>query len=288
MKQQKIILIVLLLLWALAFFLFYPFRGVSEAEITPVLEDNIIVSQELIKSPVLPVEIKYNLPKSSNIVIIEEEIIEEDQPEEVKEEELEPISPVTTNIELIVPFTSQAPLANWSDSRQQDGCEEASAIMAIYWARGWELTPQEAEDKILAISDWEQETYGVFHDTSASDTVEWIFKEYFNYEKVKIVNNITIQDIIKELEKGNLVIVPVNGQAIKNRFFQIPGPERHMVVITGYNYQTKEFTTNDPGTKNGHGYVYNENVLFNAIRDYETGDHEPIIGIQKTMIVVTK
>ena len=52
-----------------------------------------------------------------------------------------------------VPFTSQAPTGQWSDERQQDGCEEASALMAMYWVQGKSLSSQEALTKILAISD---------------------------------------------------------------------------------------------------------------------------------------
>jgi hypothetical protein len=191
-------------------------------------------------------------------------------------------------IKLSVPFTSQAPLGEWSDSRQENGCEEASALMAVYWATGKTITPQIALDTILAISDWEQEKYGSFEDTSARDTVKRIFKGYFDYQDVEVVNDIAISDIIAELEKGNLVVVPANGQALKNKFFHVPGPEHHMLVIIGYDYQAKEFITNDPGTRNGKGYRYAQNVLFNAIRDYTTGYHEPIIGEAKNMIVVRK
>lgn len=33
-----------------------------------------------------------------------------------------------------VPFAAQAPFGEWSDKRQQDGCEEVSALMAVKWA----------------------------------------------------------------------------------------------------------------------------------------------------------
>jgi len=196
-----------------------------------------------------------------------------------------------SNIQLIkldVPFIAQAPFGEWSDLRQQNACEEAAAIIAVYWAKGQNLSLQEAKNKILAISDWEQKNYGIYQDTSARDTVDRIFKEYLGYQKVKVVNNITTQNIIDELVKGNLVIVPANGQALKNKFFRFPGPLEHMLVIIGYDYRSKEFITNDPGTRHGKDYRYNQEVLFNAIRDYPTGYHRPIVGVQKTMIVVQK
>jgi len=191
-------------------------------------------------------------------------------------------------IKMTVPFTSQAPYGEWSDLRQQNACEEVAAIMAMRWVNGENLTLQEAKDEIIAISDWEQEKYGFYQDTSARDTVDRIFVEYLAYQKVKLVNDITLEDIISELEKGNLVITPMNGQKLGNPFFTSPGPLEHMLIIIGYDYQTKEFIVNESGTKHGKDYRYAQTVLFNAIRDYPTGFHEPIIGNQKNMIVVWK
>lgn len=191
-------------------------------------------------------------------------------------------------IKLEVPFASQAPFGEWSDLRQQNACEEVAAIMAMRWIKNQTLTPQEAKDEIITISDWEQEKYGFYQDTSAQDTVKRIFKEYFDYQKVKISNNISVQNIIDELQKGNLVIAPMNGQKLGNPFFSPPGPLEHMVVIIGYDYKTKEFITNDSGTKRGQNYRYKQDVLFNAIRDYPTGYREPIIGIKKNIIIVEK
>jgi len=80
----------------------------------------------------------------------------------------------------------------------------------------------------------------------------------------------------------------MNGQKLKNPFFTPPGPLEHMIVIIGYDYQTNEFITNDSGTKHGQNYRYKENILFEALRDYPTGNHKPIIDIQKNIIIVQK
>ncbi len=204
--------------------------------------------------------------------------------------EIHPTStkPTSTIIKLVVPFTSQAPFGEWSDLRQENACEEAAAIMAMRWASETSLSPAEAKSEIIAISDWEEEKYGTYQDTSARDTVSRIFQTYFAYDKVKVVNDIVLADILTELEKGNLVIVPANGQELNNPFFTPPGPEEHMLVIIGYNYKTKRFILNESGTKHGKDYEYDEAVLFKAIRDYPTGNKEPIIGHRKDMIVVWK
>ena len=200
-------------------------------------------------------------------------------------------SPVSgkTTIQFNVPFAPQAPFGEWSDDRQQDGCEEASAMMAIHWVKGdTSITLEEAKREILAIADWEQEKYGNYHDTSAKDTAGRIFKEYYNYDNVRVERDITADDIIKELERGNLVVVPADGIALNNSHFTPPGPERHMLVVVGYDYSTSEFITNDPGTRFGKSYRYKKSVLFDAIRDYPTGYHVPITKVDKNMIVVEK
>lgn len=197
---------------------------------------------------------------------------------------VEPVSIVVQN----VPFAAQAPFGDWSDPRQQDGCEEASAIMAMRWVKGQSLTLQQMLDEIKAISAFEEQTYGSYHDTSADDTVARIFGAYFNYQNAEARHDITVEDIKVELSKGNLVIIPADGQKLGNPYFTAPGPERHMLLIKGYDPKTRQFITNDPGTRQGKDFRYSESVLFSAIRDYTTGYHEPIIGNEKAMIVVSK
>ena len=203
----------------------------------------------------------------------------------------EKVTPIinTSNILIAnVPFTAQAPYGNWADQRQENGCEEASSLMTVKWAKGETLTKDEALKQILGASDYIQKKYGESRDVSAKNTVDWILKDYFAYDKVSLVKGITTDDIISELEKGNLVITPMDGVLLNNPNFKAPGPPRHMIVIRGYNTTTKEFTTNDPGTRNGELYRYSASVLYGAIRDYPTGYHETISQIEKNMIVVSK
>ncbi|NTW22172.1 hypothetical protein HGA34_01345 [Candidatus Falkowbacteria bacterium] len=192
----------------------------------------------------------------------------------------------TTNIK--VPFTSQAPFGGWSDQRQQDGCEESSSLMAVRWATGKALTKDEALKEILGSSDYTLKKYGEYRDISAADTVSWILNDYFKYTKVGLKKNITVDDIVAELDRGNVVLTPMDGQMLHNPNFTSPGPPRHMLVIRGYDPERKVFITNDPGTRNGEGYEYSAKVLFESIRDYPTGYHEPISKIEKNMIVVWK
>lgn len=202
-----------------------------------------------------------------------------------------PASKASSSIIMIqVPFTSQAPFGDWADERQQDGCEEASAAMAMAWVNGERnITKQEWLDRILAIADFEQKKYGENRDVSLKDVVSWIFNDYYSYQKVSIKTVASSSDIIKELEKGNVVLIPTNGIALKNPNYKAPGPEEHMLVIKGYDYKKAEFITNDSGTRLGENYRYSSATIFNAIRPYETGYKLPFPKILiREMIVVVK
>jgi hypothetical protein len=186
---------------------------------------------------------------------------------------------------LNVPFTAQAPYGNWSDQRLEDGCEEASALMAIKWARGETLTKKDANSAILKASDYILKKYGEYRDITTADAVKWIYEDYFNYQKVALKKNVTRNDIIAELKKGNLIIAPMNGQALRNPYYTAPGPMHHMMLIRGYDAAKDQFITNDPGTRRGEAYRYGTKLFFNAIRDYPTGYHSSFKETQKNIIV---
>ena len=191
------------------------------------------------------------------------------------------------DILLDVPFIAQAPFGEWGNPVFQDACEEAAVLMVKYWLEGKEITKQEAYDEIIALADFEEKNYGNFYDHSAKDTAQ-IMKDYIGYQNIEARNNIDVEDIKSELRKGNLIVVPINGQVINNPYYTPPGPERHMLVIIGYNEDKNEFITNDSGTRMGKDYRYNEDVLFWSIRDYPTGHKIPILENKKAMIVIKK
>lgn len=184
------------------------------------------------------------------------------------------------------PFTSQAPYADWSDERQQDGCEEAAILMASRWHFSQTLTPDEALAELLALAAFQQEHYGYSQDTSATATAR-LMQDYFKITP-EVKFDIGIEDIKQELAAGNVVITPMNGQTLGNPNYRQPGPERHMLLIIGYDDKTREFITNDAGTRRGKGYRYGYDQLYNAIRDYPSGEHVEIVGERKVMIVVGK
>jgi len=187
-----------------------------------------------------------------------------------------------------IPFFTHAPTGEWSDPRQQDGCEEASAIMAMAWVQGKSFSNQEALQEIITLANFEQKKYGEHRDISLQDIKAWIFKDYFNYSKVEVVMNVNKNDIINALEEGKLVLLPLNGQKLNNPYFTAPGPERHMLLVRDYDYKTDQFITNDPGTKRGENYHYSSQVIMNSILVYPTGHHEATNEKLKGMLVVNK
>lgn len=222
-------------------------------------------------------------PISSNV--LEGEIGQSEQPANLNTGQQ---SQQNNIILLDVPFTSQAPFGGWADPRRENGCEETSALMAMAWVRGEKLSPEYADKKILEISDYEKNIYGDFHDTSAKDTISRIFNDYFKYDKADVFYDIDGEDIKRELEAGNLVIVPVHGQKLKNPYYTQPGPVQHMLVVMGYDEAKKQFITNDPGTRHGEKYRYGEDIFEAALQDYPSGIHEPIEVVRTAMVVVKK
>ncbi len=191
-----------------------------------------------------------------------------------------------------VPFVVQAPFGNWKDPDFQNGCEEASIVMAMSWVKKEKnISPTEAQKRILAIIAFENKTFGYSTDTNISD-IEKIFQQYFKYSKIKASENVVLEDVKKEIQKGNVVIVPAFGRALKNPNFTQPGPIVHMLLIIGYDPTTKEFITNDPGTRKGANYRYDESTLFDAIWVYSSGKKIPPLPIagkmSKAMLSVSK
>lgn len=205
----------------------------------------------------------------------------------------EPVGSTTTPLPNRVtlsnaPFTSQAPNSEWSDPRQQDGCEEASVLMAGAWAHGETIgNKNEALVKILALSSMAEEMFGTYHDSSAADTLK-LYREYWSTTKGTLKYDVTAGDMKRALADGNVLIIPADGKALNNPNFSGGGPDRHMLIVIGYDDKAGVFITHDPGTRNGANYRYTYSVMMNALRDYATGYHEPIPPARKAMVVIPK
>jgi len=226
-----------------------------------------------------------NSAKEKEIAKQKEQKIKENKKKQVKTQEQKKL---VNKIKQSVFFTVQAPHAQWSDEKYQDACEEACALMAHMWVQDKNrLSKNEVEAELEKMFVKEKEMFGEdVLDTSAEDTAKFM-REYYDMD-IEVKKSITMQDLYDLLAQDTIIIVPTNGKWLNNPHFSNGGPERHMLVLIGYNKNNKEFVTNDPGTRFGKNYKYKDSVLYNAIRDYQTGHKKDITGSAKNVIVVRK
>ena len=189
--------------------------------------------------------------------------------------------PVPAEINLKVPFTPQAPHANW-ELPYGEACEEASVLMVHYYFEKKTFTKESADKEIKKLVDFQNKKYGFYKDSTADETARFI-KDYWKYKKVRVLPA-TIDAIKQELAAGRPVIIPAAGRLLGNPNFRRPGPLYHMLVVKGYTKDGK-FITNDPGTRRGANYIYDQKVLMNAIHDWNGGD---VNNGKKVIIVVDK
>lgn len=204
-----------------------------------------------------------------------------------------PLSPATAqgrpqSVILNVPFVMQAPLGNWSDDRQQYGCEEASIVMAMSWARREINKPndtifkEEALRDIINMSEYERVIYGFYQDTSAQDTAR-VARDFYQYQDITVKENISVEDIRQELAQNRLVLIPLN-----TRLTGVPmyknGPVRHMIIAVGYDDKNDEIIVHDPLLKNGAFLWLPASGLQAALWNYSSGVHLPL-GARSTAFV---
>lgn len=173
---------------------------------------------------------------------------------------------VPSEANLAVPFTPQAPHANWDDP-YGELCEEASVLMTMKYITKKPMgNTDTVEKELLAIKDFEDTRFGFYKDTTAEETAV-IFREYYKYDKVQVVKNPTVAHIKEAIASGKVVIVPAAGRLLHNPYFQQPGPLYHMFVVKGYTAEGK-FIVNDPGTRRGADFLYDQSVVMDAMHDW--------------------
>ena len=202
------------------------------------------------------------------IVKIEEKVTEVLRPfDRLKaQDDLENIESesINKNINLNVPFTSQAPLSDWSQP-WQDACEEASVMMVDYYYQNKSLPSKEEVASLLKdMVTWQENNWGGHENLPVAKLAEYI-KATFNYE-TEIIENLTVEKLKYYLRLGQPIIIPANGKILANPNFKNGGPEYHMLVVKGY--VDDKFITNDPGTRLGADFVYTAENLLESIADW--------------------
>lgn len=218
------------------------------------------------RKPLAPTAVTYDSPRD----------LKNETP---KESTTKPLPP---SLLIKVPFTPQAPTANW-DELHNEACEEASAIMAnAYFSQIKSLPPAAVEAEISKLTSWQNENFG-YH--LSIDNKELVRMIEANYELEAEIVPITETTIKRALADNKLVIWPGNGQIIGNPYYTQPGPIYHMMLITGYNEQG--LIANDPGTKRGQDYQYSYQTLYDATGTWYH-EREELDLSEKNIIIVSQ
>ncbi|MDP2683999.1 MAG: C39 family peptidase [bacterium] len=173
-------------------------------------------------------------------------------------------SPVFS-VSLDVPFTVQAPDANWSQP-WQDACEETAIAIVNYFYLGDTFTTNKAKEAILQIIDIREKFIGVSLDENA-ETITKIINNFLTWE-AHIVKNPTLEQIKAEIDANRPVIMPVHGKYLYNPYFKNGGPDYHSIVISGYDEEKQEFIVQEPGTRYGLDFRYSYDTIVNAMHDF--------------------
>lgn len=176
------------------------------------------------------------------------------------------VSTVPKSAEIKMQFASQAPYGNW-DQPYQDACEEASIIIDRYYLDKLNLTKDIMNEQVLSMVDWQVQNWGGHHDLPSEKTLELAQKFYA--VNGRVIYDYNVDSIKQSIVDGVPVLIPADGKKLNNPNFKNGGPAYHMLVIKGYD--SKNFITNDPGTRKGEGYVYPYDTILNAVKNPSGG-----------------
>ena len=202
---------------------------------------------------------------------------EKPQPEKEMETPVIEEVEIPEELNLKVPFYSQAPFSNW-DYPWQEACEEASILLAAneYFDHNW--SREEFNEEILKLVEWEKERFGYYEHTSVGEIVETL-KEYLKLDAV-IHEDPSFEDVQRILVQGHLIVMTFAGKELGNPNYTNGGPVYHAMLIKGY--KEGKIITHDVGTRRGEDYVYSWETIYNSLHDYS----EPISEGEKIMIEI--
>jgi hypothetical protein len=183
-------------------------------------------------------------------------------------------------VQIELPFQSQSPYRDWTPLHEE-ACEEASYILVKTFLQGkTSLSADEMEWQIQELVVWHREA-GYADDVSVTDLLKMLQAK----EGVtgRVLTDVTVDDLRRELAAGRLVIAPFAGRELGNPYFSGEGPWYHMLVITGY--RPGVFVTHDVGTRRGEDYVYDADVLFAALHDWTGIKEETRLGAKNVLVI---
>lgn len=172
---------------------------------------------------------------------------------------------VFTATTIDVPYTPQAPGGVWKEP-WQNACEETVILMADAHYQDYTFADVSPARGILNVFYIKETYYEKSLDENAERIVALI-NNFFPWEAY-IVEQPTLAQIRAEIDAGHPVIVPAYGKGLKNPYFQAGGPYYHTLIISGYDNETQEFITQEPGTSYGLNFRYPYARIMDAIHDF--------------------
>jgi peptidase C39-like protein len=197
--------------------------------------------------------------------------------------EARPLPPPPDQILLQVPFTTQAPLNNWT--LHQESCEAATLSMLIsYWRHqpAVVIDPKIADGMIAAIDSWKPQPD--LTDKMMGDLAQ----QHWGYTYEIVPNDPKV--IATQLAAGRPLIAEVRTHGLGNphypgygnHFEQQGWSVPHFILIIGYD-STGVFL-NDPGISWGRGYHITYAQLSHAIDDLD--QHHPSLAQGQVLLLI--
>ncbi|MEO5927346.1 MAG: C39 family peptidase [Patescibacteria group bacterium] len=176
------------------------------------------------------------------------------------------LSAAVASSSLQVPYVSQVPDGAWV-APWDEACEEASIVMIDGYYHRTGRPTDGGRAQMQSMIDWENETFKVYKDTDANQTVQLIrHEDAFGAVRKQDPSLVSIK---RELKAKRPVIALVNMYALYGE--QSLGDSYHVLVITGYDDDTKEFIVNDPARERK---TYAYDTVMDALHDYNPNTKE--------------
>jgi len=172
-------------------------------------------------------------------------------------------------IKLKVPYTSEVPTGQWIKP-WNNACEEASIIMVESYYFGYESMDKKTAIKYMnPLFAIENKIFGYNADTNAAETAKLI-NDHTSFEAV-VKDNPTLEEIKEQLRANHPVITLHYAKNIpnKNYHFRADGSYYHVIVLVGFDDNTKEFIVNDSGDdKTGAFHRYSYDIVMDSLHDF--------------------
>lgn len=172
------------------------------------------------------------------------------------------------DVNLAVPYTSQAPERIWIQP-WQDACEEAAILMLDAYYRGYGLSPMYAKDELQKMVNWEEERG--WGRSISIEKIKIILQEYYKVTRpIRIIANPSVADIKGFIAAGKPVLAVGDGHVLPNPYYSNGGPPYHAFIIRGYT--ADKFITNDPGVNRGKDFVFPIDAVMDSLHDWNDGN----------------